>query len=250
MPRFLPALGGAVVVVMAAVLALNLDPAFGPGGPTPRPLPASPTASPASEPPDAPLETIDLTGCVDLYAAGGTYRATVGTISVSAMVPAGWTGARGTFGLQNGPCFLGGYLGLEVKVVRGVYADACAWQSTAVEATTPAAVTAALAAQKGPETTRPTDTTVGGYPASRLELAIPAGFDLEACDDDALGLAHDGSADGAFARTLGQGEGMIFYVVDVDGLAVGVSACCSLQETTPAQIAELDAIVASLQVEP
>lgn len=43
---------------------------------------------------------------------------------------------------------------------------------------------------------------------------------------------------------------MTFYVVDVDGLAVGVSGCCSNAETAPAQIAELEAIIASMQFEP
>jgi len=44
MPRFVPALGGAAVVVMAAVLALNFIPLFGPGGPTTQP----PTQPPSS----------------------------------------------------------------------------------------------------------------------------------------------------------------------------------------------------------
>jgi hypothetical protein len=52
MPRFAPALGGAAVVVMAAVLALNFIPVFGPGGP---PTPSSSaTASPSISPRPSP----------------------------------------------------------------------------------------------------------------------------------------------------------------------------------------------------
>ncbi len=248
MPRFIPALGGAAVVVMAAVLALSFIPMFGPGGPTTQPPTTAPSPTAASSP--TAIETPDQWGCFDLGAAGGTFRTSVGTISVTATVPAGWYGGRDGFGIQNMPCLFGAPLGLEVNLVRAVYSDVCAWRLSAVAANTPAAVTAALAAQKGPETIGPTDTTVGGYPASRFEFKIPTDFDLEACDDDTLRLAHDGSAGEGFGRTPGQGEVMTFYVVDVDGLAVGVSGCCSNAETKPAQIAELDAIVASLQFEP
>jgi hypothetical protein len=48
MPRFVLALGGAAVVVMAAVLTLNVFPLFGPGGP-PTPSPSA-TASPSTSP--------------------------------------------------------------------------------------------------------------------------------------------------------------------------------------------------------
>jgi hypothetical protein len=69
MPRFVPALGGAAVVVMAAVLALNLIPMSGPGGPTTQPPTASPIASPSpvTEPPppfterfDSPLHGVSI----------------------------------------------------------------------------------------------------------------------------------------------------------------------------------------------
>ena len=61
MPRFVPALGAAAVVVMAAVLALNLIPMSGPGGPTTQPPTASPTpsSSPVTPPPSPFTERFD-----------------------------------------------------------------------------------------------------------------------------------------------------------------------------------------------
>jgi hypothetical protein len=62
MPRFIPALGGAAVVVMAAVLALNFIPVFGPGGlPTPSPsATASPSASPRPTTPPSEAQVDEL----------------------------------------------------------------------------------------------------------------------------------------------------------------------------------------------
>jgi hypothetical protein len=254
MPRIVPALGSALVVA-TTVVAIALVVSFqliqnGIGGPATQPPRQVPTQPPTASPSQAAPQTPDQWGCFDLGAHGGDFRTSVKTISVSATVPDGWYGGRDGFYIQNAPCLFGASLSLEINLVRTVYSDACHWRSSAVEATTPAAVTAALAAQKGPNTFGPTDTTVGGHPASRFDLTIPADLDLEACDDDNLRLAHDGSAGEGFARDPGTGEGTTFYVVDVDGLAVGVSACCSTEETTPAQLAQLDAVVASLQFEP
>jgi hypothetical protein len=242
MPRFIPALGGAAIVVVTAVLALNFVPALGPGGPTAQP----PTGSPSP----TTIETPDQFGCFDLGAGDGAYRASVGAIAVTATVPNGWYGGRDAFGMQSAPCLFGASLGLEINVVRAVYGDVCAWRLSAVAATTPAAVTAALAAQKGPEVIGPTETTIGGRPASRFEFTIPTNFDLQACDDGTTRLAHDGSAGEGFGRTPGPGEVMMFYVVDVDGLAVGVNGCCANSGTDPAEVAELEAIIASLRFEP
>lgn len=61
MPRFIPALGSAAVVVMAAVLALNFIPALGPGGPS--------TPSPSTSP-IGPEVTATLNGFLEARVAG------------------------------------------------------------------------------------------------------------------------------------------------------------------------------------
>ena len=186
-------------------------------------------------------------GCVDLSTDGGTYSANAGTISATAMVPAGWHGRSDTFYLLKAPCILGGSLSIEATQLGQVYSDACQWEGTGVEATTPAAVTAALAAQKGHETIGPTDVTIGGHPASRFEFSFPADLDRETCDDGTMWLAP-GHPSGRGLSNIDPDTNMVVYVVDVDGAPVVVATRISpIEDGTAANIAELDAIVASLQ---
>ena len=130
-----------------------------------------------------------------------------------------------------------------------MYADACDWRGTDVKATTPAAVTAALAAQVGHDTIGPTDVTIGGYPASRFEFIFPADFDDDtACDDGTMWLFPGEPDPGIF--NIDPGTAMSVHVVDVDGSAVVVAARIRAEDATPAAISETDDIVDSLRFEP
>ena len=134
-------------------------------------------------------------------------------------------------------------------MVSHVYTDACDWRGTAIEATTPAAVTNALAAQVGHETVGPTDVTIGGYPASRFEFSFPDDFDGDtACDDGTIWLFPGDPDPGIF--NFDPGTTMTVYVVDVDGLTVAAVASFSTADTTAANIAALDTIVDLLRFEP
>lgn len=254
MLRFATALGSAAVLVLVAVLAINFyTNQQGIGGqpsPTVSPAPtvaASPSMAPtvAASPSLEPTETPDQSGCIN-YAAGGTYRRSVGTISVSATVPTEWRGGADAFFLVNTSCLFSASLELKVALVHAVPSNACDWRSTGVEAATPAAVTAALAAQEGHETIGPTDTTVGGYLARRFDFTAPADLDIGTCQD---GLRLTGGTEGEEFGGPDRDETITMYVVDVDGLAVGVYER-RLTDATEAQIAELDALVASLRFEP
>lgn len=253
MHRLLPALGSATVVVVVLIIGavyvvpnLNLPGIGGQPSPTPSPT-ASPsaTSSPTAAPSPTAIETPDQWGCIN-NPAGGTYRRSVGTISVTATVPAEWRGGADAFYLVNTSCLFSASLELKVALIRAVPSDACDWRLTGVETATPAAVTAALAAQTGHETIGPTDTTVGGYPASRFDFTTQADLDLETCDE---GLRLTGGSEGEEFGGPDRDETITMYVVDVDGLAVGVYER-RLTDATPAQIAELDALVASLRFEP
>ncbi|MGH3506066.1 MAG: hypothetical protein ACRDO2_02545 [Nocardioidaceae bacterium] len=64
------------------------------------------------------------------------------------------------------------------------------------------------------------DTTLGGYPATRIDLEIPKRLDLKDCrlaDDGVLGLQlwYNVSADKYFV--LQPGGAASIYIVDVDG---------------------------------
>ena len=166
--------GAAAVVVIAFLVVAQLfgSPGnVGSGGePTPSP---EPTASESSSSP-----SVAWGECTELEA--GTYRAAIGAFSVTVSVPSGWKGSSDLdrFNVNSrGSCLFAGGVALDVSLVSQVYSNACDGQGTAVETGTPAAVSAALAAQTGHQTSGPSDTTIAGYPASRFEFSIPAGAD-------------------------------------------------------------------------
>ena len=233
----------AAALVVVAIVGINL--ASRSGQPIVGNTPASPSPSVDS--------AIPPSDCTGLYPDGGTYRATVGPLGVTATMPAGWYGLRSQFLLVKAQCLFGGSLKLEVAMVTHVYTDACDWRGTAIEATTPAAVTNALSAQVGHETVGPTDVTIGGYPASRFEFSFPDDFDGDtACDDGTIWLFPGDPDPGIF--NFDPGSTMTVYVVDVDGLTVAAVASFSTADTsadtTAANIAALDTIVDLLRFEP
>lgn len=78
----------------------------------------------------------------------------------------------------------------------------------------------ALLGQEGTAVGDPVETTVGGYPATRLDLEIPKRLDLEDCrlaDDDVLGLQLWYSAPADKYFVLQPGGTASIYVLDVDG---------------------------------
>jgi hypothetical protein len=79
---------------------------------------------------------------------------------------------------------------------------------------------AALLEQKGTVASEPVETTVGGHPATRIDVRIPKGLDLADCrlaDDGVLGLQlwYSVPADKYFV--LQPGGAASIYVLDVDG---------------------------------
>jgi len=255
MPMYLRAAAVIAIVAFAGaatLYAFGLGPNVG-SGRTPEPTTQGTLTQPSTASPSQILGG-PPSDCIDLWADGGTYRATDGTLSVTATVPAGWHGLRGSFYLLKAPCVFGGPVLLEVTLVSHVYSDSCEWLGTGVEASTPAAVTAALAAQQGHETTGPIDVSLAGYPASQFEFSVPADFDASTCGDGSLPLwlAPGGRSPSLVGEgmQIDPGQTMTVYVVDVGGLAVGVAATRWEGDATPAEIAELDAVVESLRFEP
>jgi hypothetical protein len=100
-----------------------------------------------------------------------------------------------------------------------IYGDACkgsAGEHTRVGPSVEDLLTTLLE-QRGPKVTGPTDTTVGGRPATRLDLAVPDGTDLKSCNLEGGGLqvwlSH--AADG-YLVLVPDGVASV-YVVDADG---------------------------------
>ena len=205
------------------------------------------------------LETVDLRPdealardreCID-YRDGGTYGQSVDPLTVWATLPAGtengwWGGSPDLFAVGSDTCLFGPAIELEVSIPWQLFGDACTWRDNVIDVRSSADALATLS-QNGLESTPATDATLGGYPASRLEISVPDGFALTRCDDGQLRLWDSGPGRDAY---IDPDQTVRVYLVDVDGLTLGVTATYSPgEERLPAHMAELDAILASLRIE-
>lgn len=107
----------------------------------------------------------------------------------------------------------------------------------------------ALLEQEGPVAGEPVETTLGGYPVTRIDLRVPKRLDLEDCrlaDDGVLGLQlwYSAAADKYFV--LRPGGTAHVYILDVDGeRQVFVTQQIS---PTPADRTELQAVLDSIRI--
>ena len=112
-----------------------------------------------------------------------------------------------------------------------------------------------LAAQKRRNATAPTDVTLSGYPAKRVDLSIPANLDRATCDGGIIRTWVPPGDDGVNAyvdtENLGMHAGQlnVTYIVDVNGDRLVIDTW-HMPGTSAADLAELDAILASMRIEP
>jgi hypothetical protein len=107
----------------------------------------------------------------------------------------------------------------------------------------------ALLAQEGRIASAATDVTLGGFPAQRIELTVPAGFDSASCDGGIIRFWPDpGPNESGGVCCAPAGTTDVVYIVDVDGNTFVVvarhTAISSAQDR-----AELDAIVDSIRID-
>ena len=173
--------------------------------------------------------------CFDVP-AGGTYRHDLGELSLAATVPAAaefeWEGYRDGFEMAA-MCHFGRPVVIAASVVSVVQA-ACD-NTDGVEVTTPAAAVAQLTVPTGYSISSSTAATIAGYQATRFKIS----FDSRTCGN-AIRLWD--------SRDIGRGT-TIVYIVDVDGSPVGITITNLEDEAPEAQVAEAEAIVASMRVE-
>jgi len=143
-------------------------------------------------------------------------------------------------------------------IVTHVYADTCNWDGTMVDVGGTAGFTVptvdqlanALVAQKGRVASALTDVMLGGFPAKRIELTVPADLDVATCDGGFIRFwPETGGSESGGLCCSSAGSTDVVYVVDVDGNTFAVvarhTAASSAQDR-----AELDAIVASIRIDP
>lgn len=107
----------------------------------------------------------------------------------------------------------------------------------------------ALLEQPGTQASRPVATTLGGHPATRIDLAIPEGLDLTTCSFGEVGLQiwYARPADKYFV--LLHDNPTSVYIVDVDGQRQVFIAGPLGPMTTKRDARELQAVLDSIRFE-
>lgn len=233
----------AAAVVVVGAIGLNLLPgAAGQGvGAAPTPAPTA-TAAPSLSPSASPIQ--DLPTYVGALEPG-RYRIKNVTIDV----PAGWRTheagdlIRKDYGSAPGE---EGAL-LAVWPISGTFKDPCTDHTLVVPTPGPGidGLADALANQPGTEAGPPTEVTVDGYRAWLVESTVTA--DLEPCGTNEFLLWADPRGGGRYVQ--GTNELNRMYIVDVDGERLTFNARFPAM-TTAADRAELEAIIASIDIEP
>lgn len=232
-------------IVAASVLAFALAGCSAPGATLPPsagvPVSVAPASAPASLSPGP-------SSCTQ-FDREATYAANVGTLPVSMTVPATtsspWAGLPGEFELRNAPCGGNGTVWFYGALVAHVYANSCLWKSSSVGAPTVPDVVSRLQAQEGHDTSAVTDTRIGAFRATRLDVSVPADFDAAPCDDGVLRLWETRGK----VRTIDPGTTIQVYVAEVDGLTLVVTAGYRPEDATEDLLAEIDSMLATLRVD-
>jgi hypothetical protein len=180
----------------------------------------------------------------------GTYsipRSEWSRLDFSVRFPEGWTVQYGHVYLKHPDT--DDELGFYAVIPDTIYADACAGSEGELMTVGPSGedLVAALLRQRGPIASEPVETTLGGYPATRIDLTVPERFDLTPCNLKDVGFQvwFSHPADKYFV--LLPDVTMSVYIVDVDGERQVVLANGSA--TSDEELRELHAILQSIQIE-
>jgi hypothetical protein len=152
--------------------------------------------------------------------------------------------------------------------VNDVYDDPCNWQQSSLSeldlggdqvhkdfhevatgSSVPKPLNGGLANQLLRNASQMTSVELGGVSALRIELSVPGWLDLAACDQGQFRSWNGWGTTGADANahhTPGQID--VVYMVDVDRRALVIDASYK-PATSPSDLAELEAILASMIVE-
>jgi hypothetical protein len=232
-----------VAIAAAAVLAVglawvNFGPAPGVGTqPTPKP---SPTASPQS----LPVGAVEP-GRYWLNPVGEASGMTVPRMAIT--LPAGWT-ADVALSKDYDDTDNGAGLALIAWQISGTYVDPCTDHTLVTPTPAPGidALIDALSHQPGTTAGPPTAATVGGYSGKFVEVTVTA--DITKCLGDGPFWLW-ASPDGDRRYVQGTNETDRIYVLDVNGRRFTFNARIPAR-TTAADRAELETIIASIEIVP
>lgn len=195
--------------------------------------------------------------------AAGRYYAPVGAGQWTVTVPEGWEwfydivwsdlGVPGTYRDVGGP----GEVAFGWWEVANVFADPCHWKDSLADPPVGPTVddlATALVAQVGRNGFGPTDVVLGGYPAKRIELSVPAHLDVATCDQGVyrewLGTGESLSVNPEdFSQTNIPGQIRVLYILDIDGTRF-VMNTWHHAESSEQDLAELEAMLGSIVIDP
>jgi len=240
----LKALLAVAAVAVVALVGYQLLPSNTSSGAKATPVP-SPSATAPSTAPTASADT----GPPRLPASGpiaaGTYLMGSGPTFLIT-VPPGWVSVNG-MSIRKNP---DQSTEVAVDMFRAgidVFADACESDGTA-ERIGPTAedLIAALVAQENSDISDPVAVTVAGLPGSQFDVSAPDGLDVTRCSIGSLQIWVDDSGNNYFAGVGLSDEPTTVYVADAPGGRI----LYHLNKKGPAaDVAELDAMIASMEIE-
>ena len=246
------ALSAAAVVVVAVVAINLLSRAQGPGGAGVSPSAAPPSATPVPSVAETPAAT-SIPSLAEGPLDRGTY--TIDDTSQTAIpltftVPAGWFYRSDGYVYRNEDP---DELGFNTDAVTHVYADACKSEG----AITPVGPTVddlvrALVDQANSNASTPVDVTLGGNPAKRIDISIPADLDLSTCrvPEELIQIWADPAETSYFALPA-KPAGIVgpVYIADVNGDRV-VIYTNPQPGSSASDLAELQAVLDSITFQP
>ncbi|MDF2733434.1 MAG: hypothetical protein K0S97_57 [Chloroflexota bacterium] len=253
--------GTALVLVMVLFVTACTT---GPVVSSETPASASPAATPATSlttsptavaSPAASVGVTEFPGVSD-DVAPGTYLWAAGEATpadITFTMPAGWMSRYGIAHKDRGGP---GEIAVGNWIIANVYRDPCQWQGSLLNPAVGPAVedlATALVAQKGRNATAPTDVMLGGFPATRIELSIPADIDMATCDEGVMRTWVAPGGDTALdngTENLGMHPGQlnVVYIVDVSGDRLVIDTW-HMPDTSATDLAELDGVLASMRIE-
>ena len=236
----------AAAVILVAVGAFALLPRdSGPGAPSPSPTTA-PTTTPTVEP-SAAIPFVPKVGRID----PGTYRMGEDA-SIVLTIPEGWSAwAGGSYPTATDirkHRDQEGELGLWVDATDGieVYPSVCGSDPAPVGPTVDDLVTA-LRAQEGSDTSEPVNLTIGGRQVQRLEITYDEGIDVATCNDGVARVWYSDAGGVDTSRPSTSTETVYLVQTDAGRIVFGFG---SIADASAADLAELDAIVESMVIQP
>jgi len=206
------------------------------------------SASPTAEPTE--IFPYDEEGAV---VEAGTYRIPASAWSVAdfeVTFGEGWTVQYGH--VFHKPSASPDGLEFYAVVPDAIFADGCRGSDSGLTEVGPSVdeFVTALLEQPGAKKGRPIATTLGGHPAIRINLAVPDGYDMKACNLGKVGFQiwYSSPADKWFV--LLRDNPTDVYIVDVNGQRLVFIAGPMGPMTTRHEYRELQAVLDSIRFDP